>query len=101
MEEAPDEDMDDEWKREIRHIPLQANIELKMPWIRHSYSEVSGVNEADFEEELSDEAKFIEEKGLKSEFENWKNDSKNEPEIDEKNEENSDSKSYDPDFNIF
>jgi len=55
VEEAPDEDMDDEWKREIRHIPLQANIELKMPWIRHSYSEVSGVNEADFEEELSDE----------------------------------------------
>ena len=31
----PDEDMDDEWRREIRHIPFQTNIWLKMPWLRH------------------------------------------------------------------
>ena len=47
---SPDEDMDDEWRREIRSIPLQANIGIKMPWIRHSDDD--GKEKAEYEEDI-------------------------------------------------
>ena len=57
------------------------------------------------ENDLSDEAKFIEEKGLKSEFEEWKNSSqkegKTEYRTDEKSDERPEQNSYDPAVNFF
>ena len=32
--DEPDDDMDDEWRREIARVPLQANIEWKAGWYR-------------------------------------------------------------------
>lgn len=38
VEESLDEDLLDEWRRELRKIPIQGNIAFKMPWIRESGS---------------------------------------------------------------
>ena len=96
--------------KEIQDKSLAEKVRLSSEIMKDISGEITSVTGTIFdgrlsriksEEELSDEAKFIEERGLKSEFEKWKNDSKNEPEIDEKKEENSDSKSYDTEFNFF
>ncbi len=34
LEKSEDEDMEEEWRREVKKIPLQSNICWKMPWYR-------------------------------------------------------------------
>ncbi len=45
IEDVPDEDMAEEWKREIRKVAYQRNISWKMPWNRRNSGEASEGNE--------------------------------------------------------
>ena len=62
-EDALDPDLEDEWRREIRRVPLQTNIGLKMPWLRHM-EDKPAASEEKYEEETkedSEERNFVRE----------------------------------------
>lgn len=48
VEDEPDEDMEDHWRRELKKVPMQSNIGWKLAWYRsHKYVNISAEKNID------------------------------------------------------